>query len=175
VVRLSVGESQAVSAATGGFATDTVTVLECAVDDASAQVLAHALEMAMEQGALDVMAVPTTMKKGRLGTLLTVLCRTEHADAMAELLFKETTTLGMRRREEQRLVLDREIRVVETVYGQVRVKVASAAGVRYNAMPEYEDCRRAAREHGVALRQVMEAALRAVGEVAPVRRVEETA
>ena len=175
VVRLSVGEARAVLAATGGFATDTVTVLECAVDDASAQVLAHALEMAMEQGALDVMAVPATMKKGRLGTLLTVLCKPQDADAMAGLLFRETTTLGMRRREERRMVLDREIGVVETIYGQIRVKVASAAGVRYNAMPEYEDCRRAAREHGVALRQVMEAALRALAEDAPVRPVEETA
>lgn len=175
VVRLSVGAAQAVSAGAGGFATDTVTVLECAVDDASAQVLAHALEMAMEQGALDVMATPATMKKGRLGTLLTVLCRPEDAEAMAGLLFKETTTLGMRRREEQRMVLDREVRVVETVYGQIRVKLAGANGVRYNAMPEYEDCRRAAREHGVALRQVMEAALRALAEDAPVREVKETA
>lgn len=174
VVRLSFGERVEVSAGASGFATDTVTVLECAVDDASPQVLAHALEMAMESGALDVMAVPSTMKKGRLGTLLTVLCRPEDADAMAALLFKETTTLGMRRREEQRVILEREVRVVETVYGPIRVKVAGAGGVRYNAMPEYEDCRRAAREHGVALREVTQAALRAA-EDAWVRGVEETA
>lgn len=166
VVRLSLGEAVGSVPAAGGFATDTVTVLECAVDDASAQVLAHALEMAMESGALDVMAVPATMKKGRLGTLLTVLCRPEEAEAMAALLFRETTTLGMRRREEQRMVLEREIRVVKTVYGPIRVKLASAGGVRYNAMPEYEDCRRAAREHGVALREVMQAVLRAVEETA---------
>ncbi|MGC8549021.1 MAG: nickel pincer cofactor biosynthesis protein LarC [Acidobacteriaceae bacterium] len=175
VVRLSVGAAREVLAERGGFATDTVTVLEFAVDDSSPQVLAHALEMAMEQGALDVMATAATMKKGRLGTLLTVLCKPQDADGMAALLFRETTTLGMRRREEQRMVLDREIRVVETVYGQIRVKLASTNGVRCNAMPEYEDCRRVAREHGVALRQVMAAALRAVGEDAPVRPVEETA
>ncbi len=175
VVRLSLGAAREVSAGAGGFATDTVTVLECAVDDASPQVLSHALEMAMEQGALDVMAVPATMKKGRLGTLLTVLCKPQDAESIAALLFQETTTLGMRRREEQRMVLDREIRVVETVYGAIRVKLAGAHGVRYNAMPEYEDCRQAAREHGVALRQVMAAALRAAGEDAPVRPVEETA
>ena len=150
----------------GGGATDTVTVLECAVDDASPQVLAHALEMSMEQGALDVMAVPATMKKGRLGTLLTVLCRPQDADGLATLLFRETTTLGMRRREEQRMVLEREIRVVGTVYGEIRVKVAGASGVRYNAMPEYEDCRRAAREHDVALREVMQAALGALADAA---------
>ncbi len=164
-VRLSVGEAVIGATAWGG-ATDTVTVLECAVDDASPQVLAHALEMSMEQGALDVMAVPATMKKGRLGTLLTVLCRPQDADGLATLLFRETTTLGMRRREEQRMVLEREIRVVGTVYGEIRVKVAGASGVRYNAMPEYEDCRRAAREHDVALREVMQAALGALADAA---------
>ena len=150
-----------VSSEVEGFATDTVTVLECAVDDASPQVLAHALEMAMEKGALDVMAVPATMKKGRLGTLLTVLCRPQDAGALAALLFRETTTLGMRRREEQRVILDREIRVVDTKYGPIRVKVASAGGVRYNAMPEYEDCRQAARERAVPLQWVMQSALEA--------------
>lgn len=175
VARLSVGEARATAFEAGGFATDTVTVLECAVDDASAQVLAHALEMAMEQGALDVMAIPATMKKGRMGTLLTVLCKPQDADAMAALLFRETTTLGMRRREERRVILDREIRVVETPYGEIRVKVASAGGVRYNAMPEYEDCRRAARERAVPLQWVMQAAVEALAEHAPVRPVEETA
>ncbi len=172
VVRLSVGEAQA---AASEFATDTVTVLECAVDDATPQALVNALEMALEQGALDVMAVPATMKKGRLGTALTVLCRPQDADRLAALLFRETTTLGMRRRQEQRVVLEREIRVVETSYGQIRVKVASAGGVRYNAMPEYEDCRRAARERAVPLQWVMQAALHALTEDAALRPVEESA
>jgi hypothetical protein len=158
VLRLTLGESsdaEAVSAAK----TDTVTVLECAVDDASPQVLAHALELAIENGALDVMAAPVTMKKGRLGTLLTVLAKPEDAAALEGLLFRETTTLGIRRRNEQRSILDRSFVTVETAYGKIRVKVASAAGAPLNAMPEYEDCRRAAREHAVALKAVTEAAL----------------
>ncbi|ACO32984.1 MULTISPECIES: nickel pincer cofactor biosynthesis protein LarC [Acidobacterium] len=172
VVRLSIGEA---GQATASFATDTVTVLECAIDDASPQVLAHALELALEYGALDTLATPATMKKGRPGTLLTVLCRPEHADALAALLFRETTTLGMRRRHEQRLILDRQMVTVETRFGRIRVKLASHAGERLNAMPEYEDCRRAAREHAAPIQQVMQAALAALSEAAPVRPIEETA
>jgi uncharacterized protein (TIGR00299 family) protein len=151
--------------------TDTVTVLECAIDDASPQVLAHALELAIENGALDVMAAPVTMKKGRLGTLLTVLAKPEAAAALEELLFRETTTLGIRHRNEQRSILDRDFVTVETAYGKIRIKVAGAKGaVAWTAMPEYEDCRRAAREHAVPLKAVTEAALiafHAAGEKAP--------
>jgi pyridinium-3,5-bisthiocarboxylic acid mononucleotide nickel chelatase len=158
VLRLTLGESKN----TGRISqtrTDTVTVLECAVDDASPQILAHALELAIENGALDVMAAPVTMKKGRLGTLLTVLAKPEDAAALEELLFRETTTLGIRRRNEQRSILERTFVTVETAYGKIRVKVASAASFERNAMPEYEDCRRAAREHAVPLKAVTEAAL----------------
>jgi pyridinium-3,5-bisthiocarboxylic acid mononucleotide nickel chelatase len=148
VLRLTIGESN------DAGNTDTVAVLECAIDDASPQILAHALELAMESGALDVMAAPVTMKKGRLGTLLTVLARPEDAAALEALIFRETTTLGIRRRTEQRAILDRTFTIVETAYGRIRIKVAAT-----NAMPEYEDCRRAAREHAVPLKAVTEAAL----------------
>ena len=164
VLRLSIGT--AVGRATGAqsFSGDRVVVLECALDDATPQVLAHAMELALEHGALDAMAAPVTMKKGRLGTLLTVLCRPEHEDELEKLLFRETTTLGIRRREEERVTLEREFVTVDTQYGKVRMKIASAAGEILNAMPEYEDCRRAAREHAVALRAVMEAAMAAYSE-----------
>lgn len=152
------------------FSRDEVVVLECAVDDATPQVVAHAMELAMEQGALDTMAAPVTMKKGRLGTLLTVLCRAEEEEALTGLLFRETTTLGVRRRREERAVLDREFVTVETAYGKIRVKVASSSGEILNAMPEYEDCRRAAREHGVALQAAMEAARAAYGTEPETRR-----
>ena len=105
------------------------------------------------------------MKKGRLGTLLTVLCKPEHEDELERLLFRETTTLGIRRREEDRVILEREFVTVDTQYGKVRMKIASAAGDIMNTMPEYEDCRRAAREHGIALRAVMEAAMAAYSEI----------
>jgi hypothetical protein len=160
VLRLSIGTAPAMRGR-GAFSTDRVMVLECALDDATPQVMAHAMELAMEQGALDVMAAPVTMKKGRLGTLLTVLCQPGDEEALEELLFRETTTLGIRRREEERVVLERDFVTVETIFGKVRVKIASGGGAVLNAMPEYEDCRRAAREHAAPIRTVMEAAVAA--------------
>ncbi len=165
VLRLTIGESSDAGAREAGAGkTDRVTVLECAVDDASPQVIAHAMELALENSALDAMAAPVTMKKGRLGTLLTVLTRPEDSAAIEELLFRETTTLGIRRRTEERVILDRNFVTVETPFGRIRVKVALSGSERRNAMPEYEDCRRAAREHGAPLKQVIEAALLAFSE-----------
>jgi uncharacterized protein (TIGR00299 family) protein len=165
VLRLSIGTPAERDTGKRSFSGDRVVVLECALDDATPQVLAHAMELALEHGALDAMAAPVTMKKGRLGTLLTVLCKPEHEDELEKLLFRETTTLGIRRREEERVILEREFVTVDTQYGKVRMKIASATGEILNAMPEYEDCRRAAREHGVALRAVMEAAMAAYSEI----------
>jgi len=164
VLRLSLGEAVEKTAWRRPFAGDRVVVLECALDDATPQVLAHAMELAIEHGALDAMAAPVTMKKGRLGTLLTILATPESETELERLLFRETTTLGIRRREEERVILEREFVTVETPFGRIRVKVASAEGKILNAMPEYEDCRRAAREHDVALRAVMDAAIAAYGE-----------
>lgn len=165
VLRLSVGVLAA-QADPRRFPQDQVVVLECALDDATPQVLAHAMELALENGALDAMAAPVTMKKGRLGTLLTILCRPEDEGALEQLLFRETTTLGIRRREEARVILERAFVTVETPYGKIRIKIASAAGEILNAMPEYEDCRRAAREHDAPLRTVMDAARSAWSETA---------
>ena len=161
VLRLTIGDSLDQLPAT---LADRVVVFECALDDATPQVVAHAMELALENGALDAMSAPVTMKKSRLGTLLTVLTKPEDAAAIEALLFRETTTLGIRRRIEERAVLDRCFVTVETPYGRIRVKVGSSAGERRNAMPEYEDCRRAAREHGIPLKQVIEAALVAFAE-----------
>lgn len=164
VLRLSVGTSVETAYAARGFSGDRVFVLECAIDDATPQVLAYAMELALENGALDVMAAPITMKKGRPGTLLTVLAKPGDEAELERLLFRETTTLGIRRHEEERVILDREFVTVDTRYGKVRIKVASANGEILNAMPEYEDCRRAAREHDVALRTVIESAVAAYHE-----------
>jgi uncharacterized protein (TIGR00299 family) protein len=163
VLRLLVGTTSD-AGVSAKFSGDRVVVLECALDDATPQVLAHAMELVLENGALDAMAAPVTMKKGRLGTLLTVLCRPESEEGLERLLFRETTTLGIRRREEGRVILDRAFVTVGTQYGKVRMKIASARGEILNAMPEYEDCRRAAREHDVALRAVMESAIAAYSE-----------
>jgi uncharacterized protein (TIGR00299 family) protein len=154
VVRLSVG-----TVATRKAATERISVLECAVDDATPQLIAHCMERALEEGALDVMCAPVVMKKGRMGSLLTVLCRPERSEALEGLLLQETTTLGIRVREEDRIILQRRFIEVETVYGSIRVKIGSRGGEDLNLMPEYEDCVRAAREHNVPLKQVMQAAL----------------
>ena len=164
VLRLSVGTSESTASRPRHFSRDRVVVLECALDDATPQVIAHAMELALEHGALDAMAAGVTMKKGRLGTLLTVLCKPEDEETLEKLIFRETTTLGIRRREEDRVILDREFVTVDTAYGRIRLKIASAAGEVLNAMPEYEDCRRAAREHNVPLRAAMEAARAAWAE-----------
>jgi uncharacterized protein (TIGR00299 family) protein len=140
---------------------DKVIVLECAVDDLSPEVLAHTAQLALERGALDVMSASVTMKKGRLGTLLTVLCKPVDAEHLQQLLFRETSTLGIRVREENRVVLAREITPVETDFGVIRVKTGSWRGEEWNAAPEFEDCRRAAAAFDVPLKTVMQAALTA--------------
>ena len=157
VLRVNIGEI----AAAQSFSEDKVTVLECAVDDLSPQVLAHTAQLALERGALDVMSGPVTMKKGRLGTLLTVLCKSGDAAGLQQLIFRETTTLGIRVREENRVILARESTPVETDFGVIHIKTGSWQGEEWNAAPEFEDCRRAAAAFDVPLKTVMQAAMNA--------------
>jgi uncharacterized protein (TIGR00299 family) protein len=157
VLRVSIGEI----AAAQPFIEDKVTVLECAMDDLSPQVLAHTAQLALERGALDVMSGPVTMKKGRLGTLLTVLCRPGDVAGLQQLIFRETTTLGIRVREENRVILAREITAVETDFGLIHIKTGSWQGEEFNAAPEFEDCRRAAAAFDVPLKTVVQAAMAA--------------
>lgn len=161
VLRLRVGTTETVSDAqkTSSDLNDTVTVLECAIDDGTPEVLAHAAQLVLEHGALDVMQQPAAMKKGRLGTLFTVICRPADADHMNHLLLRETSTLGIRFRNEQRTILQRSIVDVSTDYGVIRVKVGSSNDQIVNTAPEFEDCRKAAVTHNVPLKQVMQAAL----------------
>jgi uncharacterized protein (TIGR00299 family) protein len=161
VLRLSIGEAAGERGFHQGFQQDRVTILECAVDDLSPQVLAHTEQLLLERGALDVMRAAVTMKKGRLGTLLTVLSKPADAGPLQQLLFRETTTLGIRVREENRVILARETTPVETPYGVIHVKTGLWQGEEWNAAPEYEDCRRAAAAHDVPLKTVMQAAMAA--------------
>ena len=158
VLRVNIGE---IAAALPPFSEDKVTVLECAVDDLTPQVLAHTTQLALERGALDVMSGPVTMKKGRLGTLLTVLCKPGDAAGLQQLIFRETTTLGIRVRDEKRVILDRETTPVETDFGVIHIKTGSWQGEEWNATPEFEDCRRAAAAFDVPLKTVMQAAMAA--------------
>ena len=159
VLRLVIGESAAKLATHA--ATETVSVLEANLDDLSPQVFGYVLERLLEEGALDVFGTPVQMKKNRPGTLLTVLCKPEDAGKLTELIFAETTTLGVRRRDEVRQTLARRWEQVRTQWGEVRIKIASMNGTVTNYAPEYEDCRRIAAEHHVPLKSVMQEATRA--------------
>ena len=158
VVRLTVGESSASLA--HSTTTDEVTILEANLDDLSPQVIGYVMDRLFEEGALDAFSVPVQMKKNRPGTLLTVLCKPEDAGTLTQLLFTETTTLGVRRREESRQTLSRRWENVRTQWGDVRIKIASMNGSVTNYAPEYEDCRRIAVENRVPLKTVMQEASR---------------
>jgi len=158
VVRLTIGE--AASTMAGKTASDTVTVLEANLDDLNPQVFGYVMDRLLEEGALDVFGMPVQMKKNRPGTLLTVLCKPEDAGKLTQLIFTETTTLGVRRRDEVRQTLARRWENVRTQWGEVRIKVASMNGSVTNYAPEYEDCRRIAAEHRVPLKTVMQDATR---------------
>jgi len=136
-------------------------VMETALDDLSPQVLAHVAETALMKGALDVMLTPVIMKKGRPGTLLTVLCHEPERLALEQLILSETSTLGIRVRQDRRVVLDRKHIVVTTEYGEIRMKIGSLKGEELNAAPEFEDCRAAALQHHVPVKQVQQAAIAA--------------
>ena len=159
VARLVIGEVASAHAAR--TVSETITVLEANVDDLNPQVFGYVMDRLFEEGALDVFGMPVQMKKNRPGTLLTVLCKPEAAEKLAELIFVETTTLGVRRREEVRQTLARRWENVRTQWGEVRIKIASMNGTVTNYAPEYEDCRRLAAEHRVPLKTVMQEAARA--------------
>ncbi len=160
VLRLTLGEVIATSLAEK-TASEIITVLEANLDDLNPQVFGYVMDRLLEEGALDVFGVPVQMKKNRPGMLLTVLCKPEHADKMTDILFAETTTLGVRRREEVRQILARRWESVNTQWGEVRVKVGSMNGTVTNFAPEYEDCRKIAAERHVPLKTVMVEAVEA--------------
>src|SRR5579872_981371 len=155
VVRLSVGEALSELSQDK----ETITVIEANIDDLNPQVFGYVVDRLLEEGALDAFGVPAQMKKNRPGMLLTVLCRNEDASRLADLIFIETTTLGVRQRQEKRRTLAREWVTIATRWGNVRLKIASMNGTTTNYAPEYEDCRRIASEQHVPLKSVMQEAL----------------
>jgi uncharacterized protein (TIGR00299 family) protein len=156
VVRLTIGEAASMLAAK--TASETVTVLEANLDDLNPQVFGYVMDRLLEEGALDAFGVPVQMKKNRPGMLLTALCKPADASKLTQMIFTETTTLGVRRRDEVRQILARRWENVCTQWGDVRIKIASMNGTVTNYAPEYEDCRRIAAEHRVPLKSVMQEA-----------------
>ena len=159
VVRLTIGESQARVAE--NTSQETISVLEANLDDLNPQVFGYVVERLLEAGALDTFAQPVQMKKNRPGMLLTVLAKPEDASRLTQIIFTETSTLGVRRREEQRQTLARKWINVVTRWGDVRLKIASMNGTITNYAPEYEDCKKIAAENHVPLKSVMNEAMEA--------------
>jgi pyridinium-3,5-bisthiocarboxylic acid mononucleotide nickel chelatase len=157
VVRLTIGESQAKFAE--NTSQETISVLEANLDDLNPQVFGYVVDRLLAEGALDTFASPVQMKKNRPGMLLTVLAKPEDASRLTKIIFTETSTLGVRQREEQRQALARKWITVGTRWGDVRLKIASMNGTVTNYAPEYEDCRKIAAEHHVPLKSVMQAAV----------------
>lgn len=140
---------------------DTVWVAEANLDDTTAEVCGYAIERLLAEGALDAWAAPIQMKKSRPGWLLSAIAEREKLDRIEEVLFRETTTFGVRRYPVERSKLAREFRKVSTEYGEVSVKIGSRQGQVLTISPEYEDCRRMALEKNVPIRLVIQSAIRA--------------
>ena len=162
VVRLTLAEPAPPAVGPPGPADPAgLFVVETNLDDATGQLVARAIEVLLEQGALDAWAAPLTMKKGRPGVLLGALCDEVHRPAVARAMLTETTTLGVRWHRVERTEAARALHEVETPFGTVRVKVASLDGRESGASPEYEDCLARARAAGVPVKEVLAAALAA--------------
>jgi pyridinium-3,5-bisthiocarboxylic acid mononucleotide nickel chelatase len=142
--------------------TEPIAVMETVIDDSNPQLVAYVSELLLEAGAWDVYRTAVQMKKGRTGMQVTVLSSPERVPALREILFRETTTIGMHWRIENKIALDREFADVETEWGRVRMKIARlATGEVVNVSPEFEHCRAIARQHRVPLKRVMQAAMSA--------------
>ena len=160
LLRLLVGEAEE-----GAENTESIAVIETVVDDATPQLLAYVSELLLEAGAWDVYRLPVQMKKGRTGVQITVLSSPEAMPELRDLLLRETTTIGLRWRLENKMALAREFMEVNTEWGKVRIKIARwPTGEVANASPEYEVCRNIARQQGIPLKRVMQEAMRAYAE-----------
>lgn len=153
------------SLADGFVSRENLFILETNIDDTTPQVLGFVMERAFELGALDCWFAPIQMKKNRPAIMLSVLCRAEDRDALTGLVYRETTTLGIRVRPVERECLEREIVAVDTKFGKIDVKLARLNGRVVTVMPEYEQVKRRAVENGASLRDVKGAALDALDQL----------
>ena len=151
LLRLEIGESES------SLQTDTVILIETNIDDMTPEIYGYLIDRLLAEGARDAYLTPLIMKKGRPGVMLSVLADPDHAPLVTDLIFRETTTLGVRLRRVERQTVSRRTEVVETAFGPVNVKVANYGG-RTRIAPEYEDCVRIASEQGVPILEVYRAA-----------------
>jgi pyridinium-3,5-bisthiocarboxylic acid mononucleotide nickel chelatase len=155
LLRLWIGEATAFSAPN----LETVIVLETQIDDLNPQAIGYTYDRLFEAGALDVFTQAIGMKKSRPGVLLTVICHSETVSSCETVLFQETSTLGIRRSQQQRHALSRTIQTIETPQGPVRIKVAWHQGAVVNIQPEYEDCARLAQQHQRPWQEIHQSAI----------------
>jgi len=165
VIRMIVGERtqnpRASDLAPRTSSGEAIVTIESEIDDMNPQLFGPLMDALLAAGALDVFYTSVQMKKGRPGTLITVLAKPALRDALTDILFRESTTIGVRYQEMERCVLDRVMETVQTEYGPVRFKVARREGRELNASPEFDDCQVAAAEHGVSIKTVQTAAIQA--------------
>jgi uncharacterized protein (DUF111 family) len=156
VVRVLVGSADAEASAlqTSSSKSMKVTVMECEIDDMNPQIFGVLMDKLYAAGALEVFYSAIQMKKNRPGTLMTIVAKPEQRDAMTEIVFRESTTIGIRHQELSRECLDREMVTVATSVGPVRFKVASRNGHILNAQPEFEDLAKLSAERGIPIKEV---------------------
>jgi pyridinium-3,5-bisthiocarboxylic acid mononucleotide nickel chelatase len=159
ILRLWIGEKSFAGQENLTNDREAICVLETQIDDLSPQAIGYVFDALFAAGALDVFTAPIVMKKSRLGVLLTAICHPEFQDACEAVIFRETTTLGIRRSTQQRTILHREIETVQTEYGEVQIKVAKSGQMIINVQPEYEDCASIARVKNISWREVHRLAL----------------
>jgi uncharacterized protein (DUF111 family) len=158
VLRLFIGEQDT----SQGINTETLVLLETNIDDLNPEIYAHVMDRLFSSGALDVYMTPIQMKKNRPGTQLSVLCVEQDSFKIQEILFLETSTLGIREVGLRRHSLKRELQKVATSWGAVSVKIAHLPNGEIKFAPEHEDCRKLAQQHGVALREIYNTVIKAI-------------
>jgi hypothetical protein len=155
VLRVLIGEADAASPR------HSVVVIEAEIDDMNPQIFGVLMDGLLHHGALDVFYTAIQMKKNRPGTLLSVIAPPDARERLTSMIFRETTTIGVRYRDMARECLDRETVTVETPHGSIRIKVARRGGEILNASPEFDDCVRIASERGKPVKEIQALALRA--------------
>ncbi len=138
---------------------DIVSEIETSIDDMNPEFYSHIFDMLFKSGALDAAIIPSFSKKNRPASILKILCPIDRADAVSDIIFRETTTSGLRIQNVRRKILKRQIRATSTPYGIINVKIHEHKGEVITAAPEYEECRKAAVEKGVPVKTVYQAAL----------------
>jgi pyridinium-3,5-bisthiocarboxylic acid mononucleotide nickel chelatase len=160
LLRLWLGEDRTANVQPAAPAQETIALLETQLDDINPQIVGYLYDLLLAAGAVDVFTQAIGMKKSRPGFLVSVLCPPDLIETCEAILFRETTTLGIRRSLQQRTVLNRQFEKIETPLGQIQVKVARCGDHIVNIQPEYEDCVQLAQQHNIPLKDIQQMAFR---------------